>query len=103
MQFFSFDRPWVTGDELPVKEQRKALAQFVHRFTLDHKPAWAHKPRMAVDEDGVTRPYAYAPQFASDADWLAHTMFNVKKDGTLRKASCWSKPTWPLRATCQNA
>lgn len=77
------------GSELPAPEQRYVLSAFVHRFTRDHKPAWANKPR----PDG--RPYRV--QFASDADWLAHTRFRVTAGSRVdrRAQFCASAPTWP--------
>lgn len=81
--------PRTLGSLLRPEVQREALASFVHRFTKDHKPAWACKPR----PDGT----AYPVQFASDADWLSHTIFRTRKDGELdrRHDACESVPTWP--------
>lgn len=77
------------GTELCREDQKAVLAAYVHRFTKEHKPAWARKPR----PDGT----AYAVQFASDTDWLAHTDFEVTKSGRLdnRATYCESSPTWP--------
>lgn len=77
------------GTHLTPAAQREVLAAYVHRFTGDHKPDWAYKPRV----DGS----AYPLQFASDADWLANTIFTVNRDGSLSKkqTSCESSPTWP--------
>lgn len=77
------------GTELTQAEQKHVLATFVHRFTRNHVPAWSR----GEWKDGKSYPV----QFASDADWLAHTRFAVKKDGTLntRADSCHSSPTWP--------
>ncbi len=77
------------GSELPPNVQQDCLARFVHRFTREHRPYWAK---------GYTlngKPYAV--QFASDADWLAHTLFAVTKSGCLdnRGNHCQSSPTWP--------
>ena len=79
----------VRGSDLSKAERVRALAMFVHRYTRDHKPAWANKPR----PDGTS----YKAQFASDADWLAHTMFTVTPDGRIstRAQYCESSPTWP--------
>lgn len=73
------------GSVLPLKTQQDALRRFVHRFTKEHVPEWAR-----------SNPN-YKPQFASDADWLEHTMFYVTKAGNLdnRYTSCMSVPTWP--------
>lgn len=80
--------PRTLGSLLRPEQQREALARFVHRFTKDHKPEWAS----GEWKDG--KPYPV--QFASDADWLSHTIFRTNKDGTLReRADCESHPTWP--------
>lgn len=81
---------YISGDQLPPSEQRKALAQFVHRFTGEHRPDWANKPR----RDGS----AYPVQFADDSDWLANTRFAVTRGWRLdeRVQRCDSSPTWPL-------
>jgi hypothetical protein len=50
----------VHGSGMHPAEQRFVLAAYVHRFTGDHKPAWALRPR----QDGS----AYPLQFASDAE-----------------------------------
>jgi len=50
---------------------------------------WAKKPM----PNGKYPPV----QFASDADWLAHTLFPVRKDGRLAGGNrkCESEATWP--------
>ena len=77
------------GSQLTQDEQKQVLGAFVHRFTGDHKPAWAAKPRPNGD--------IYKVQFASDADWLANTEFKVTASGKLDQRSryCFSHPTWP--------
>jgi hypothetical protein len=77
------------GCDLSPDEQKYVLAAFVHRFTGQHKPAWARLLR----PDGT----AYPVQFKDDADWLAHTDFEVTARGKLdtRNAYCCSSPTWP--------
>ncbi len=78
---------WVTGLKLSAEDRRYVLASYVHRFTGDNVPDWARKP------DGSIYPL----QFKNDADWLANTLFLVRKDGTLSKRikNCKSNPTWP--------
>lgn len=78
------------GSELSREDQRHVLAAYVHRYTGQHKPQWAHKSW----KDGK----AYPVQFASDSDWLAHTRFVVTKSGRLSHVAseCYSRPTWPL-------
>lgn len=87
---FDHDKPHKRGTDLSPECQRYALAVYVHRFTRDHVPAWARSPR----SDGT----AYPVQFASDADWLANTLFQVTGTGRLKRAlgaDCYSRPTWP--------
>jgi len=81
----------VFGTQLTKDDQSLALAQFVHRYTIKHVPEWALRARR--HPDGL----AYKPQFADDQDWLAHTRFQVRKDGRLDKRvhQCYSQPTWP--------
>lgn len=87
------------GNQLPPADRNYVLAAYVHRFTREHVPGWARIPR----PDGTHYPV----QFDSDADWLAHTEFNVTKSGALdrRATHCMSFPTWPdnpeLRRTLQ--
>jgi hypothetical protein len=88
------------GCDMPQALQREALACFVHRYTRSHKPQWASHP--------MPSGKAYPVQFASDADWLANTTFQVTLAGKLhRNADCHSSPTWPdnpeLRRELANA
>ena len=78
----------VPGTALTAEDRHHVLAAYVHRYTRDHKPAWAH-----ADRDGIPYPV----QFASDQDWLTNTLFAVRKNGRLdqRARSCLSSPTWP--------
>ncbi|WP_274627588.1 hypothetical protein [Arvimicrobium flavum] len=77
------------GSGLHPADQAFVLAAYVHRFSGDHTPAWALRPR----PDGT----AYPLQFASDAEWLANSRFAVRRDGRLdrRVKQCFSSPTWP--------
>lgn len=77
------------GSNLSPCEQTEALRRFVHRYTRDHKPAWANGLR----PDGESYPC----QFESDHDWLAHTMFHTTKSGKIHNGFryCESCPTWP--------
>ena len=76
--------------------QRQVLNKFVYRYTGEHKPAWANKEW----KDG--KPYPL--QFKDDADWLAHTYFEVTVKGELSKlnAYCESSPTWPNNPELRN-
>jgi hypothetical protein len=82
---------FIKGTELHKDDQKKVLAAFVHRYTGEHVPAWALKPM----PNGGT----YTPQFATDAEWLAHSTFGVKNNGRLHAAvkHCNSNPTNPIR------
>ena len=75
----------INGSEMCQRLQQEAKAQFVHRYTGEHKPAWVKGPETPV-------------QFKDDMDWLANTWFWVAKKGELanRPGYCVSHPTWPL-------
>lgn len=75
----------VPGNELSPEQQARAKRTFVHRYTGDHTPTWA-------------TTYIYPVQFRDDADWLAHTLFSVNKDGSLTRNAryCESSPTFPF-------
>jgi hypothetical protein len=76
------------GDQLTAEDQKDVLAAYVHRHTREHRPAWANK---------LWNGKPYPVQFASDAEWLANTLFAVRRNGRLdqRARSCESHPTWP--------
>lgn len=84
---------FVTGAQLHPEDRRRVLSAYVHRFTGDHTPQWARKPRPSGE--------AYEVQFADDNDWLANTRFAVTAKGGLDKRvrHCESNPTWPNRRT----
>jgi hypothetical protein len=75
----------IRGSDMSPRLQTEAKARFVHRFTRAHRPDWCR-----------ANPN-YKPQFADDADWLAHTFFSITKKGELdrRVSFCESHPTWP--------
>lgn len=79
----------VLGTDLRPYDKQAVLRMFVHRYTGDHKPAWADREW----KDG--KPYPV--QFSDDQDWLANTSFAVRQDGYLdqRCKHCHSRPTWP--------
>lgn len=83
------EQEWKLGSELSDESKRYVLAAFCHRFTGQHRPAWAKEEW----KDG--KPYPL--QFKDDADWLAHTRFPVTKAGEVdqRAGYCESTPTWP--------
>jgi hypothetical protein len=72
----------------PTLEQ--ALAQYPHRYTMDHTPEWARRPR----PDGTF----YAPHFRSDREWYENTTFPGEgKHGLENRRFCHtSNQTWPL-------
>lgn len=79
-----------TGDKLSAKDQQHVLSAYVHRFTMEHTPAWAM--------NAIKGNCYYAPQYRSDAEWLANSTFVIKKNGSLdqRVHSCLSSgQTWP--------
>lgn len=80
---------WVHGHQLHPDDQKHVLSAYVHRFTGEHKPQWAHKTL----SDGSR----YREQHATDKDWLHNTKFAVKKNGRLHQGvrRCESTPTWP--------
>lgn len=66
----------------------QAKAQFVHRYTVAHVPAWARKRC----ENGKF----YAPQFRTDKEWYDNTEF-YGEGVTATKTHCHtSGQTWPL-------
>jgi hypothetical protein len=76
------DRLTRRGSELSPDVQKECLAQYVHRYTGQHKPQWAGEQ--------------YKRQFKDDAEWLDNTFFHVTKAGRLdnRYNRCESTPTW---------
>jgi len=82
-------KPVRTGDKLHPEDRAHVLRAYVHRYTREHRPTWANQPR----PDGTPYPV----HFASDAEWLRNTTFQVTKSGRLdqRVKCCESRPTWP--------
>ena len=67
----------------------QACARYPHRFTLDHVPAWANVPC----DNGTF----YAPQFATDAEWYANTLFPGEPGLHGNSRHCYTRGrTWPL-------
>jgi len=75
----------IIGTDLAPALKDKALRSFTNRHTRTNIPYWASNCPVK----------SYKLEFDSDADWLAHTYFHVKADGTLNVRSCTSYPTWP--------
>ncbi len=69
----------------------QAQERYPHRYTGDHKPAWANKP--------APNGKRYAPQYRSDREWFDNTRFpeEMNKDARkLLKGACQSSnPSWP--------
>jgi hypothetical protein len=71
----------------------EACNRYVHRFTMDHVPAWAQKPvaRSSPHEGGGKYP---GPHYGSDLEWYKNTEF---PDRGGRKRYCRStRQTYPL-------
>lgn len=69
----------------------QAKARYVHRFTMEHTPAWA----LVQMPNGKH----YAPQFRTDSEWFRNTIFppNNPIARSKRDTSCYtSNQTWPL-------
>ena len=67
----------------------KARAMYPHRYTMEHVPNWA---RMPADKGKF-----YAPQFRTDAEWYAATLFPGDAGHHGFKDSCMTDAqTWPL-------
>lgn len=66
-----------------------AKAQYPHRYTMEHVPAWALKQR----DDGKY----FAPQYRSDAEWYENTIFPGEPGVHGNRKFCESNNcTWPL-------
>lgn len=65
----------------------QAKAQYVHRYTAEHVPAWARTPHNGR---------YYAPQFRNDREWYDNTLFYGESELATRKYCYTSGQTWPL-------
>lgn len=83
----------VTGDKLNSEDRRYVLSAYIYRHTPDR--CSAAKP--------ASRPFGFT--HASDKEWLANTLFQVRKNGRLdkRNGSCHSTPTWPFNPEFRNS
>lgn len=67
----------------------EAQRLYINRFTLEHVPTWATKQRPSG-----TYP---APQYASDAEWYANSIFPGEPGVHGNRKHCESyDQTWPL-------
>lgn len=65
----------------------QAQARYVHRYTMEHIPAWSRKHCAGK---------FYAPQFRSDAEWYANTVFPGEPGHFGKRDECnTSGQTWP--------
>jgi hypothetical protein len=70
-----------------------AKRKFVHRYTMEHVPAWVKKP--------LPNGLYPAPQYATDAEWYNKTEFYNPKlpseEQIADKNHCYSRsPSYPL-------
>lgn len=79
---------------------KQACAQYVNRYTLEHVPAWALKPHTHTTGEYAGQTLYYAPQYRSDAEWYANTVFPGEPshpDYPRRVRYCHTTgKTWPL-------
>lgn len=104
----NYDIQDLFGEELEEfstvkKAKRPTLAQakamYVHRYTMEHVPAWAAKTA-PIDRDDPKARY-YAPQFRTDAEWYANSKFPGESayvpTGSVGRRDCFTTgQTWPL-------
>lgn len=84
------------GDDRTVSRLisfEQAKAQYIHRYTLEHVPAWSRTP---VTLPGQPLRF-YAPQFRSDREWYDNTLFPGEGHVGKREQHCFTTgQTWPL-------
>jgi hypothetical protein len=70
----------------------QAKARYLHRFTMEHVPAWAS----SYCTFAGARKY-YAPQFRTDREWYDATKFKGEKGWHGISDDCYTTgQTWPL-------
>ena len=70
----------------------KAARTFIHRFTMEHVPAWSRLEFIGVD--GET--WYAAPQYRTDREWYNNTKFHGEHE-LAQNGTCYtSNETWPL-------
>jgi hypothetical protein len=72
----------------------RAKAQYVHRYTMEHVPAW-------TAQINANNGKYYAPQFRTDREWYDNTVFPGEpghSEYRIRKSEyCETRnQTWPL-------
>jgi hypothetical protein len=90
------ERPGEVNLDTFARTSRPALIdachRYVNRFTMDHTPPWAMKPF----KDGKWP----APQYRSDLEWYANTIFPGEAGLHRNSHHCQSSnQTWPLGQT----
>lgn len=68
----------------------EAKRKYVHRYTMEHVPAWAGQ--RPCDSGGTETRY-YAPQFRTDQEWYENTLFPTHPLALYCETS---GETWPL-------
>jgi hypothetical protein len=72
----------------------EATSRYVHRYTMEHVPAWA---RARPCDHGGTETRYYAPQFRSDREWYDNTTFPGEPGHLGGRKYCYTTgQTWPL-------
>lgn len=68
----------------------RATSRFVHRYTMEHVPHWAHNPS--------PRGKYYAPQYRTDQEWYENSSFPGDSDWIdIGQDHCHSaNQSWPL-------
>lgn len=71
-----------------------AKAQYVHRFTMEHVPAWS---RSRPCDSGGTETRYCAPQYRTDREWFDNTIFPGEGHLSPRSEHCEARnQSWPL-------
>jgi hypothetical protein len=66
----------------------KACREFVHRFTMEHVPAWAKEPNPLGG--------FYAPHFRTDREWYDNTLFKGETELASPRHCYTTGHTWPM-------
>lgn len=67
----------------------RACALYVYRYTMEYVPVWARSRAL----NGLF----YAPQYRTDLEWYARTLFPPHNPMGPREQSCYSSnQTWPM-------
>ena len=77
----------VKGSELRPDVQREALDRFCHRMTIEAQRRWPEFAAYMVSS-GWKMPDR------TDKEWLANTLFWIRKDGKLANNRHYCKTLW---------